>query len=197
VELLAVVGVAALLFATTNIDDLFVLVTFFADPALRPRQVVIGQLLGIGALTALSVVGSLLALVAPSEHVGLLGVLPFGLGVAKLVRMRKGTRHDEQAASRGGHARILGVAVVTIANGGDNLGAYIPVFATRTPVQLIATVVVFLVMTAIWCLIAHWLVSHPRLGPAIRRLAAPVTPFVLMGIGVLIVIEAGSYRLFV
>ena len=87
------------------------------------------------------------------------------------------------------------VALVTIANGGDNIGAYVPVFATRTPVEIVAIVLVFLVMTALWCLAGIALVSHPRLGPPVRRLAAPLTPFVLMGIGVLIIVESEAYRL--
>lgn len=204
--LLPVIGVAALLFATTNVDDLFVLVAFFADPAFRPRQVVLGQLLGIGTLVAISLVGSLLALVAPAEYIGLLGILPFGMGALGLARMLRGSGGEageageaggagEGAAPAGGHRRVVAVALVTIANGGDNIGAYVPVFATRTPAELAATVLVFLLMTAVWCLVAHALVAHPRLGPVIRRVGAPLTPFVLMGIGVLIVVESGAYQL--
>jgi len=198
VQLLLAVGVAALLFATTNIDDIFVLVAFFADPTYRPRQIVIGQFLGIGALTALSVAGSLLALVVPPEYIGLLGVLPFLLGARKLVQVLRRAKDVEEpnAASGDAHARVISVALVTMANGGDNIGAYVPVFATRTLLELIATIAVFLVMTAVWCLVAHRLVAHPKLGPTIRRTAGPVTPLVLMGIGVLIVLEAGSYRVF-
>src|SRR5262249_38870654 len=103
---------------------------------------------------------------------------------------------ERDAASGNEHARVVSVVLVTMANGGDNIGAYIPVFATRTLLELIVTVAVFLVMTAVWCLVAHRLVAHPKLGPTIRRVAGPVTPLVLMGIGVLIVLEAESYRLF-
>jgi len=196
-QLLPVIGVALLLFVTTNIDDIFILVTFFADPALRPRQVVIGQFLGNGALIALSLAGALLALVAPVEYIGLLGLLPLLLGTMKLVELLRGTGEpaSESASPPGAHRRIIAVAMVTIANGGDNLGAYIPVFATRTPIQLAAIVLVFLVMTALWCFLGYTLVSHPRLGPPIRRIAVPLTPFVLMGIGVLILVESKTYTL--
>ncbi len=199
-QLLPVLGVATLLFATTNVDDLFVLVAFFADPAFRPRQVVMGQFLGIGTLIAISLVGSLLALVAPPEYIGLLGILPFGLGAMRLVKLIRGSGGEageagERAAPAGGHRRVVAVALVTIANGGDNLGAYVPVFATRTPVELAATVLVFLLMTAVWCFVGHALVAHPRLGPVLRRVGAPLTPFVLMGIGVLIVVESKAYQL--
>lgn len=196
-ELLAIVGFAAVLFVSTNIDDIFILVAFFADPAFSPRQVVIGQFLGIGALTAVSLAGSLLALVVSPEVLGLLGVLPFVLGVIMLVKLVRGTDDDddETRPAAAGHTRVITVALVTIANGGDNIGAYVPVFATRTPMQLVVTSIVFLVLTGLMCVAAHGLVTHPRLGPKIKRVAEPLTPFVLMAVGVLIVIEAGSYRL--
>jgi cadmium resistance protein CadD (predicted permease) len=194
VDLLVVIGVATVLFVATNVDDIFVLVTFFADPAYRPRHVVIGQFLGMGALIAVSMLGSLLALVVPGQYIGLLGVLPFALGVVKLVEMRRGGDDDEPGQVRSG-SRWLAVALVTFANGGDNIGAYVPVFATRTPVELVITIAVFLVLTAACCFLGHALVTHPRAGPTVRRIAVPLTPFVLMALGVLIVIESGAYRL--
>lgn len=194
VDLFVVVVVAVALFVSTNVDDVFVLLMFFADPAYRPRQVVAGQFIGIGALIALSVAGSLIALVVSREYIGLLGVIPFALGVLKLIKLCRGGEPDEPTPARS-RRRWLTVAFVTFANGGDNVGAYVPVFAVRSPIELVITIIVFLVLTAAWCFIGHALVSHPRAGPHVRRIAGPLTPFVLMVIGVLIVIESGAYRL--
>src|SRR5688500_5314863 len=49
-ESLATVGLAIVLFVATNIDDVLVLLGFFADPGFRARHIVVGQYLGIGAL---------------------------------------------------------------------------------------------------------------------------------------------------
>jgi cadmium resistance protein CadD (predicted permease) len=46
------------LFAATNVDDIFVLLTFFADPSFRAWQVVIGQYAGILALVGVSLLGA-------------------------------------------------------------------------------------------------------------------------------------------
>ena len=48
---------------------------FFADPAFRPRQIVLGQYLGIAALVA----ASLAALLVPRAYVGLTGLLPLAI----------------------------------------------------------------------------------------------------------------------
>jgi cadmium resistance protein CadD (predicted permease) len=134
-EALTLVVVGVSLFVTTNIDDLVILVAFFAAPAFRPRQVVIGQLLGMAALIAASAVGALAALVAPERYLGLLGVVPLGLGVAKLIASirGRGQEEDDVVSAPGAATGALAVAGVTIANGADNLAVYVPVFATHTP----------------------------------------------------------------
>ena len=48
--LLTPIGLGIIVFASTNVDDAFVLVTFFADKSFRVRDVVIGQYAGVGAL---------------------------------------------------------------------------------------------------------------------------------------------------
>jgi cadmium resistance protein CadD (predicted permease) len=47
--LLGLLGIAVVLFVSTNIDDVFVLLGFFSDPKVKFRHVVLGQYLGIGA----------------------------------------------------------------------------------------------------------------------------------------------------
>jgi len=47
---LSLIGLAIVVFASTNIDDAFVLVGFLADKDFRVRDVVIGQYAGVGAL---------------------------------------------------------------------------------------------------------------------------------------------------
>ena len=46
-----------------------------------------------------------------------------------------------------------------------------------------------LVMTALWCALAHWLVNHPTLGAPIRRYGHRILPFVLIGVGVMVMLS--------
>jgi cadmium resistance transport/sequestration family protein len=197
-DLLGPVGVGVVLFASTDIDDLFVLIGFFALARFRARNVIIGQYLGIGALVVVSVVGSLISLVLPSAYVGLLGVLPTLIGVHKLFDLARGASDEEaQARERGSGAigQIASVAVTTVANGGDNIGAYTPLFATWSVSRIAVVVAVFFVMTALWLAVAHWLVNHPRVGAPVRRYGHVAVPFVLIALGLFILYEAGSFAL--
>ena len=198
---MGLLGLAIVVFVSTNIDDVFILVGFFADPEFNPREIVTGQYAGISALFAISVVGSELALAIPPPYVGLFGFFPIALGAKKLFDLYRNReqRNMKPAHSEGlrSNARAATVVLVTVANGADNIGVYIPTFAIHTGYQIGVIAVVFAVMTASWCFFAHWLVRHPALGAPIRRCSHRVTPLVLIGIGVLIMFESGSFGLLI
>jgi cadmium resistance protein CadD (predicted permease) len=196
---LALVGLALALFASTNVDDIFVLVGFFSDPRLHMRDIVIGQYVGIAALFGVSVAVSMLSLVIPIAYMGLLGIAPIVIGAKKLLelyRSRDKTEGSLEARSvSGAYMRPITVALVTIANGGDNIGVYTPTFAIRSGHEVAMIALVFAVMTAFWCFIAHSIVNHPKLGAPIRRYGHPVAPIVLIGLGFLILFQSGSVGL--
>ena len=92
-------------------------------------------------------------------------------------------------ADAAGALAVDAVALITMANGGDNLGVYIPLFSRELPwVPVYAGV--FAVMTGVWCTAGHWLVHHPILGARIRQYGHVALPFVLIGLGLHILSSA-------
>jgi cadmium resistance protein CadD (predicted permease) len=192
--------VAIILFASTNLDDIFVLVGFFANPGFRAENIVIGQYLGLGFLFAASIVGVLLTLAIPHAYLGFLGIIPITIGIKTLFeRYRVPDNVDKSEAQplSKPHSQVASVALVTVANGADNLGVYLPEFAIRSRIEVGVCAVVFALMTALWCFIAHGLVHHPTLGKPIRRYGAIAAPLILIGIGFSIMYEGGSFGLVV
>ena len=197
--LLGVLGLAVVVFASTNVDDIFLLAAFFADPQLRARSVVLGQFLGIGALVVASAVAALASLVVPEGVPALLGVVPLVLGLRKLWELRRAgvgvesnegdLRGAQQRAEVRTHSQVLAVAAVTVANGGDNLGVYIPLFA-RDPSLVPVYAIVFALMTALWCFAGHRLVANPVMGRHVRRYGHIALPIVLIALGVWILTGA-------
>jgi cadmium resistance protein CadD (predicted permease) len=185
-------------FVTTNVDDILLLSAFFADPAVRTRAILIGQFAGIGVLTAISIVAALLALAIPAGWVGLLGVVPLALGIRGVHALWRSRRDGADAGEvdaadatnlRSGRAEWMAVAAVTIANGGDNLGVYIPLFSQQLP-WIPVYVVVFAVLTALWCAAGFWLVHHAIIGVRIRQYGHVSLPFVLIGLGLYILSDS-------
>ena len=185
---LALLALAITLFASTNVDDLVVLLGFFADRRFRARDIVVGQFAGVAALFLVSAAGSLLSLVIPKTYLGLLGILPIVIGIRKLSDLR----HDASAPENRSQGSVAGVTLVTIANGGDNIGIYIPAFAVHSGAEIGVIAMVFVVMTALWCMLAHWMVNHRRFGAPLRRYGHIFAPLVLIGLGIVIIYKAGT-----
>ena len=198
---LSVLSLGVVVFASTNIDDLVLLSAFFAHPQLQTRNIVVGQFLGIGALTGASLMAALAALVIPAGWTALLGLVPLGLGVRGLLALRRHLNPraaTDEAPPRQAqvqrmdphtHSQVLAVAGVTVANGGDNLGVYIPLFAHATG-MIPLYVALFAAMTALWCLLGYLLVHNRLLGQHVGRYGRAALPFVLMAPGLHILLGA-------
>ncbi|MDI1445198.1 cadmium resistance transporter [Polyangium sp. 6x1] len=192
-DALSALGVGIVVFVSTNVDDLVLLSAFFSDPTVKPRHVVAGQFLGIAALVAASAASALFALVVPEGWIGLLGIFPLVLGLRGLVALR---RENEDAAASDAAPRpgmlgskVLAVAGVTVANGGDNLGVYIPLFSSA-PKLVPLYAAVFAAMTAVWCAVGYHLVHNALWGRRIQRWGRRALPFILVALGLTILSRA-------
>lgn len=189
-------GLAIVLFSSTNIDDIFVLVAFCADSRFRVAEIVAGQYAGITLLVAISVAASLSSAVLPLPYLGLVAVVPVILGAKRLLELFNGwtnAHEDKTALPTGrGHGRIATVVLATMMNGADNIGIYTPAFAVHTRMEIALIVLVFFVMTAVWCLLGHSIVNHPRLGAPIRRYGRVVAPAVLIALSLGFMFQAGT-----
>lgn len=193
--MLETIVVGIMLFASTNIDDIFLTMAFFADPRLDRRAVVAGKFLGIAAIVAVSAVAAACAMAVPPEWVALLGFAPLGLGLHRLWsawRALPGVTDEDEGvplAASSFAAQACSVAGVTAANGGDNLGVYVPVFSEQFQ-AIPAFAVIFAIMTGLWCVGGNLLVNHRLVAATMRRLAGRLLPWVLIVLG--LVILAGA-----
>jgi cadmium resistance protein CadD (predicted permease) len=185
-------GIGVVVYVSTNIDDLLLLAVFFADPRVHVAAVIAGRFIGLAALVLASAAAALLALAIPPGWIALLGLVPLFLGLRALRALRAGREEDEGAPAQnldakgnGFVAQAFTVAGVTLANGGDNLGVYIPLFATA-PAAIPTYVAVFAVMTLVWCGVGYVLVNNPIVGNQIRRYGEVLLPIVLIPLGLYI-----------
>jgi cadmium resistance protein CadD (predicted permease) len=163
----ASIGQAAGLFAVTNIDDIVILALFFGragSSRSAAMRIVVGQYLGFAAILAISVLGALGAQLLPPPVIPYLGLLPLALGVRAAWNAwrehRAADRPDRTVDTRSGTGALT-VAAVTLANGGDNIGVYVPVFTTVGSSQLVIYAVVFLALVALWCATGWFFATRP------------------------------------
>jgi cadmium resistance protein CadD (predicted permease) len=84
------------------------------------------------------------------------------------------------------------VAIVTVANGGDNVSVYAVLFRQLNPAGLAVTMVVFLVMLGGLCALALVIGRYARLIPGIVRGSKWSTPSVYVIIGALLLVRTGA-----
>src|SRR5918992_1512429 len=89
IDILGLVAIGVAAFVSTNIDDLFILMIFFATPRFLSYQIVLGQYIGMGSLMGVSLVGSLITLVIPRNLIGLIGLFPIAVGIKELLEPNK------------------------------------------------------------------------------------------------------------
>lgn len=196
-----ILGQAAGLFAVTNVDDILILALFFAQGAGRrgtAARIVAGQYLGFLAILVVAVAAAFGATFLPDPVIPYLGLLPLALGVRAAWREWRNHRDgagDDPAGARGGGPGALEVAAVTFANGGDNIGVYVPVFATAGAGAMTGYVAVFLVLVAVWCAAGRFLATRPFVARTLSRWGHVLLPLVLIGIGVVILVSGGAFGL--
>ena len=193
---------AAGMFAVTNIDDLLVLALFFGRAAVAGRagamRVVLGQYLGFTAILAASIAGALGAGLLPERVLPYLGLLPLLLGLRAAWQAWRDHRDAGDGSDAGepsvpGGPRILQVAAVTLAGGGDNIGVYVPVFATAGTGGMAVYVTVFLIGVGLWCAAGRFFATRPVIAEALSRWGHLLLPVVLIGIGLLVLAEGGVF----
>jgi cadmium resistance protein CadD (predicted permease) len=180
---LALVARAAGMFAATNVDDLLILALFFGRTRATAR-IVAGQYLGFTGILVASVVGALGATLLPEQLRPWLGLIPIALGIKAFLQ-----RHDQDQTENPGTTGpgVLTVAGVTLANGGDNIGVYVPVFTTTDHLPVYVTV--FLTLVGVWCAAGWFLATRPVVARALARWGHVALPVVLVTIGGVVLAE--------
>jgi cadmium resistance transport/sequestration family protein len=190
-------GVTA--FCATNLDDIFVLLVFFSqvNSSLRRRHIVADQYLGFTILVLASLPGFFGSLILPRPWIGLLGIVPIVIGISRLLEEQTGDLEESEPeiTSESSFLSFLspqtcGVAAVTFANGGDNIGIYVPLFANSTWSSLLVIVGEFFLLVGIWCYVAYKLTQTKAIADLLTSYGNNLIPFVLIGLGVLILLDS-------
>jgi cadmium resistance transport/sequestration family protein len=187
-------------FTATNLDDVLILLLFFSQVSTTfgKRHIVIGQYLGFGALVVASLSGYFGGLLMPRDWIGMLGILPIAIGLNRLFIPETEDDEVEENQSQPSNSwlssflspQVYSVAAVTFANGGDNVGIYVPLFASATWESLLVILSVFFSMVGVWCYAAYRLIQVPAIADALSRYGNYLVPFVLIGLGILIMIDS-------
>jgi cadmium resistance transport/sequestration family protein len=193
-------------FIATNVDDILILMLFFSqtNSSFRRQHIVAGQYLGFIALVIASLPGFFGGLMIPQAWIGLLGILPILIGISSLINNQEDEPEIQTVSDFSTTKSFLiaiapqtyKVAAVTFANGGDNIGIYVPLFASSNLAELAVICLTFWVLIGIWCYVAYRLTRHKAIAKILTEYGKRIVPFVLIGLGIFILLENNTYQLF-
>ncbi|MBN9630451.1 cadmium resistance transporter [Leifsonia sp. L25] len=185
------------LFMATNIDDIIVLSLFFARGSGQrgtTSRILIGQYLGfIGILSASVLVALGAGTFLPPQVIPYFGLIPLALGLRAAWQAWRKREDDDDAKVEGKKVAVWTVAGVTFANGGDNIGVYVPVFLSVGPAATIAYCVVFLVLVASLIGLAKFVTTRRPIAELLERWEHVLFPVVLIGLGIFILVSGGAF----
>jgi len=187
------------LFMVTNIDDIIVLSLFYARGAGQrgtTAKILAGQYLGFGAILAAAVLVALGARsFLPEEAIPYFGLIPLALGLLAVWRVWRSDDDDDEGKVSGKALSVLTIAAVTFANGGDNIGVYVPVFVTVGNAGIVAYSIVFLALVAVLVVAARFVATRKPIAEVLERWEHILFPIVLIGLGIAILVEGGAFGL--
>ncbi|QSJ17498.1 cadmium resistance transporter [Nostoc sp. UHCC 0702] len=202
-EFISVITTGITAFIATNLDDLVILTLFFSqvNATFRPQHIVIGQYLGFCTLVMISLIGFLGGLVLPAHWIGLLGLVPITIGLNGLLSLNSDSSSPKELETESVDAstfaifmspQTYSVTAITIANGSDNVGIYMPLFANTVLSELLVIIGIFMLLVGIWCYIAYKLTCQSALANLLTHYGTNFVPFILMGLGVFIILDSAS-----
>jgi cadmium resistance transport/sequestration family protein len=202
-EIITAIPTGVTAFIATNLDDLVVLTLLFSqvNATFRSRHIVIGQYLGFCTLVVASLVGWLGGLMLPSHWIGLLGLVPITIGLNRILNPDNNSSLEEESEIELSHSstfasfvspQAYSVAAITVANGSDNIGIYMPLFANSAVSELLVIITIFLLLVGVWCYVTYKLTCQNAIASILTRYGNNFVPFVLIGLGVFIILDSAS-----
>lgn len=190
-------------YISTSIDYLIILIILFAQLSQNKQKwhIYAGQYLGTGLLVGASLVAAYVVNFVPEEWmVGLLGLIPIYLGIRFAILGEDAEEEEEAIIERLEQSKanqlFWTVTLLTIASGGDNLGIYIPYFASLDWSQTLVALLVFVIGIIIFCEISRVLSSIPLIFETIEKYERIIVPLVFILLGLYIMYENGTIETF-
>ena len=185
-SLILIVPVAAGAFIATNLDNFALLVTFLIRYRHRTSVVATAYFAGISLLGLAGYGIGRAAEIVPVEYLGLLGLVPIGLGTAGVIKLfgkKTSSGADRDTVAGGSRAAFFATLASQLGNGADTIVTFGALFADSNPASDMLIVATFAAMAIIFFVSAHYAIRHPAVESLIENHAQRIIPFILIIVG--------------
>ncbi|KAF8240428.1 hypothetical protein L208DRAFT_1449537 [Tricholoma matsutake] len=179
------VGVACASFAITNIDDI---------KTITPLKIVLRQYIRFTVIVIISLIGFGISYAIPTQPIRFFGFMPLLLGVWRFLSLFYPTEEEESESSKiAGIKSTLKVSMITLMNGGDNIGTYIPLFSQAQRAEMAIYIIIYYILLGVWCLVAFLVMREKDILALAKKYMHMIIPFLYIGLGLYILIKSSCY----
>ncbi len=193
-EAVGVAGLVAASYASTNLDNFFVLSAYSAKSGYRPLFIKLTFV-----FVCLTVLAASLALARAADSLiadklRFLGAIPLAIGLYQLGKLLFGKRSTEDARPEGGPGLVgwsvyLGFGLALLANSSDTVIVLAPLFADLRLAFVVLCATAALAVAIAMSSVADLIANHPLLRAKVETIAKWALPLLLIGIGLMIVLD--------
>lgn len=183
-------------YIATSIDYIVILIVLFSQFKKKKdgtRNIVLGQYMGFTLLIVISLLAAFGLAYVPQKWIGLLGLVLIFIGLKVLFEHEEEGDEDEDEEiieSTNRFSKLfLSIAFISIAAGGDNLGVYIPYFTTLSTLELVTTLTIFYVLSAVLLYFCSRLSAIKGVSETVEKYEKITVPIVFVALGIMIMVE--------
>jgi cadmium resistance protein CadD (predicted permease) len=186
-------AVAAAAYASTNLDNLLVLVALLAAPGLERRSVMAGHAAGIIAVSGGIAALALLPEFADPRHVGLLGLIPLTMGSYRLFALFRGRGLPDGGLPQQPQGSGFGQAFsLHVSGSADTLAVFGPLLVDSTAAAQPAMGLTFLASAAVMALAGLAIAGRRPVAAALSRGGAWTAPVIMILVGLYVLADTAD-----
>jgi cadmium resistance protein CadD (predicted permease) len=195
IELIGIAGLVAFSYASTNLDNFIVLSAYSAKPGYRP---LFGRLAFVSVCLTVILASLLLARAADTliaDKLRYLGVIPLGLGLYQLGKLgfQRSQPDDEEGDGQDpalvASSFYFGFGLALLANSSDSVIVLTPIFADLKLAFIVICAIAAVAVALTLSSVAGFIGTHPLLRAKVEKIGHWALPFLLIGIGLMILLN--------
>lgn len=167
---------------------------FCANPA-NAKAVRLGFGIGSLALLLISLATLTVAAWIPIRYLGLLGLIPITLGIYEIFRSCGKDASDDSTPQNIPQARgevVLSASLLMVANGGDTIAVFAPLFAETERIGVVVMTVGFILAALGLSFASGRICVLPQLSEPLKKYGPRIAPIIMIGIGIYILLNTGT-----
>lgn len=195
VNMFSVIINSTVIYWATALDLLILLAILYVRFDKKSHlSITLGQIIGSFALVLVSLFFAVILKLVPEEWIlGLLGLIPLGLGIKYLFFGDDDEELDELLQKRKNKSLLGTVIIISFASrGADNIALFTPFFMTLSANNLLLSIIIFALNILILGLLGKTIAKIPHLHDVLEKYSRWILAFVYIVLGIMVLLESGT-----